>query len=191
MAEYQIEVTGNAKEDLSVYTTFECQTILSAIRVQLMHQPMVETRKRKKLHDNPIASWELRAGKYRIFYEVDEASQKVTIIAASYKEHNTLFIRGRRGADMKTVDLAQQKLEIEELINLARQEPVLLLTSGGEEFYVAEADDFEKEVEALRNSQAFQQFLDERSKDKRTIPLEELEKELEEELAVQEKPAFF
>ena len=47
-----------------------------------------------------------------------------------------------------------------------------------EEFCVAEADDFEKEVEALRNSQAFQQFLDERSKDKRTISLEELEKAL-------------
>lgn len=54
---------------------------------------------------------------------------------------------------------------------------------------MAEADNFEKEVEALRNSQAFQQFLDERSKDKRTIPLEELEKELEKELATQEKPA--
>jgi hypothetical protein len=26
MAEYQIEVTENAKEDLPVYTTFECQT---------------------------------------------------------------------------------------------------------------------------------------------------------------------
>ena len=90
---------------------------------------------------------------------------------------------------MKTVDLAQQKLELEELINLARQEPVLLLTPGGEEFCLAEVDDFEKEVEALRNSPAFQRFLDERSKDKRTISLEELEKELAEELVVQEKPA--
>jgi hypothetical protein len=49
----------------------------------------------------------------------------------------------------------------------------------GEEFCVAEADDFDREVEALRNSRAFQQFLDERSKDKRTIALEELEKALE------------
>jgi hypothetical protein len=40
---------------------------------------------------------------------------------------------------------------------------------------------WQKEVEALRNSRAFQHFLDERSKDKRTIPLEELEKEFEDE----------
>jgi hypothetical protein len=80
---------------------------------------------------------------------------------------------------MKTIDLAQQKLDVEQLLNLARQGPVLLLTAEGEEFCVAEADDFEKEVETLRNSRAFQQFLDERSKDKRTIALEELEKALE------------
>ena len=80
---------------------------------------------------------------------------------------------------MKTIDLAQQKLDVEQLLDLARQGPVLLLTAEGEEFCVAEADDFEREVEALRHSRAFQQFLDERSKDKRTISLEELEKALE------------
>jgi hypothetical protein len=80
---------------------------------------------------------------------------------------------------MKTIDLAQQKLDVAQLLDLARQGPVLLLTAEGEEFCVAEADDFEKEVETLRNSRAFQQFLDERSQDKRTIPLEELEKALE------------
>jgi len=80
---------------------------------------------------------------------------------------------------MKTIDLAQHKLDIEQILELARQGPVLLLTADGEEFCVAEADDFEREVEALRNSRAFQQFLDERSKDKRTLPLEELEKEWE------------
>jgi PHD/YefM family antitoxin component YafN of YafNO toxin-antitoxin module len=80
---------------------------------------------------------------------------------------------------MKTIDLTQQKLDIEQLLDLARQGPVLLLTSEGEEFCMAEADDFEKEVEALRNSRAFQHFLDERSKDKRTIPLEEIESAFE------------
>ena len=53
----------------------------------------------------------------------------------------------------------------------------------------SEADDFDREVETLRGSKAFQKFLDERSKDKRTIPLEEIEKEIERELAKSEKPA--
>ena len=80
---------------------------------------------------------------------------------------------------MKTIDLARHKLDVEQLLALARQGPVLPRTAEGEEFCVAEADDFDREVETLRNSRAFQQFLDERSKDKRTIPLEELEKTLE------------
>ena len=80
---------------------------------------------------------------------------------------------------MKTVDLARQKLDLEAVIGLARQEPVLLLTPDGEEFCVAEADDFEREVQALRESRAFQSFLDERSAGTGRIPLEEIERELQ------------
>jgi mRNA-degrading endonuclease RelE of RelBE toxin-antitoxin system len=95
MAEYRIEVTENAKGDLSVYTAFERKTIIFAIRGQLAQQPSVETRKRKKLRDNPVASWELRAERYLIFYEVDEPDRKITIIAIGHKEHSILYIRGK------------------------------------------------------------------------------------------------
>ena len=83
---------------------------------------------------------------------------------------------------MKTVNLEKEKLGLGDVINLARQGPVLLLTPDGKEFCIAEADDFEREVEALRGSRAFQRFLDERAAHTRTIPLEEVEKELEQEL---------
>ena len=89
---------------------------------------------------------------------------------------------------MKTVDLEKEKLDLEAVIKLACREPVLLVTPDGKEFCLAEADDFEKEVEALRRSQAFQRFLDERSKSTRRIPLEEIEAEIERELAKQGKP---
>lgn len=95
MAQYQIEVTESARDDLSVYTVFERKTIASAMRAPLTYQPMIETRQRKKLRDNPVASWELRVGKHRVFYEIDERSRKVTIIAVGHKEHNILFIRGK------------------------------------------------------------------------------------------------
>jgi len=72
---------------------------------------------------------------------------------------------------------------IKDVINLARREPVLLITPDGKEFCIAEADDFEREVDALRGSQAFQTFLDERSSCTQRIPLEEIEKELEQEKA--------
>ena len=80
---------------------------------------------------------------------------------------------------MKTVDLAQQKLDLETVIGIARQEPVLILTPDGREFCLAEADDFEREVQALRESREFQSFLDKRSECKMRIPLEDIEKELQ------------
>jgi hypothetical protein len=83
---------------------------------------------------------------------------------------------------MTTVDLAMEKPDLERIINLARHGPVLLLAADGQEFLLSEADDFEAEVEALRASQTFQKFLDERLRYKRTIPLEEIEKEIEQEL---------
>jgi PHD/YefM family antitoxin component YafN of YafNO toxin-antitoxin module len=88
---------------------------------------------------------------------------------------------------MRTVNLEEEKLDLEAVLKLARQEPVLLLTPDGKEFCLAEADDFEKEVETLRGSQAFQRFLDERSACAKRIPLEEIEAEIEQELAAQGK----
>jgi len=90
---------------------------------------------------------------------------------------------------MKTIDLEKEKLDLAAVIKIARREPVLLLTPDGKEFCIAEADDFEKEVEALRGSQAFQRFLDERSASTGRIPLEDIEAEIEKELAMKGKPA--
>jgi len=83
---------------------------------------------------------------------------------------------------MKAISLEQEGLDLQSVIALARQEPILLLTADGKEFLVAAADDFDREVEALRASQAFQRFLDERSRSTRRVPLEEIEAEIEREL---------
>jgi hypothetical protein len=88
---------------------------------------------------------------------------------------------------MKTLDLDKERHNLDEVINLARNEPVILLTSDGREFFVSEVDDFEKEVDALRASRIFQKFLDERSACTRRIPLEQIEKETEKELLEQNK----
>jgi PHD/YefM family antitoxin component YafN of YafNO toxin-antitoxin module len=90
---------------------------------------------------------------------------------------------------MRTVNLEEEKLDLEAVIQLASKEPVVLVTADGREFVLAEADDFEQEVETLRNSQTFQRFLDERSQNPRRIPLEEIEAEIEQELAAQRRPA--
>ena len=90
---------------------------------------------------------------------------------------------------MKTIDLKKEKLDLDAVIKIARREPVLLMTPDGKEFCIAEADDFDREVEALRGSQAFQRFLDERSASKKRIPLEDIEVEIDQELAKRGKTA--
>lgn len=80
---------------------------------------------------------------------------------------------------MKTVRLEKRRLNLKEAMNMADKEPVLLLTADGREFIISEADDFEKEVEILRKSHAFQKFLDKRAKSKKRISLANVEKGME------------
>jgi hypothetical protein len=54
----------------------------------------VPTKKREGLRPNPIAPWELRIERFRIFY-VTEGDQ-VKVVAVGHKEHNELFIRGNK-----------------------------------------------------------------------------------------------
>jgi len=88
---------------------------------------------------------------------------------------------------MKTVNLEEEKIDLAHAIDLARHEPLLLVTSTGQEFLLAEADDFEREAEMLGNSVSFQRFLDERSRAPHRIALEEIEAEIDAELARQRK----
>jgi PHD/YefM family antitoxin component YafN of YafNO toxin-antitoxin module len=89
---------------------------------------------------------------------------------------------------MKTVNLEDGKIDLTAAIDLARQEPLLLVTPGGQEFVLTEADDFEREVERLRNSVDFQRFLEERSRSTSCrISLDDLEAEVDNELAKQRK----
>ena len=88
---------------------------------------------------------------------------------------------------MKTVDVEKENPDLAAVISLAREGPVLLLTPDGKEFFVSEADDFDKEIELLRSSTAFQTFLDERSASKHRVPLEEIEREINQELKEQKQ----
>jgi len=54
----------------------------------------VETRNRKRLHPNETAEWELRIGKFRVFYEVDEVVYIVAIEAIAEKKGASLFFQG-------------------------------------------------------------------------------------------------
>ena len=92
---YKIDITEDAEIDLSFFKPYERKIIITSIKDQLLHEPLKETKNRKILRDNPIAPWELRSGKYRIFYEVINKIGTVGVVAIGKKEHNVLYIRGK------------------------------------------------------------------------------------------------
>lgn len=68
--------------------------MITGIESQLLYEPAVETRNRKRLSPNKVSEWELRLGKFRVFYDVESAVRIVKVEAVGYKDGNQLFIRG-------------------------------------------------------------------------------------------------
>jgi mRNA-degrading endonuclease RelE of RelBE toxin-antitoxin system len=93
---YDIKFAAYVRRHLEALTAGERSTALDAIERQLLHEPLVETRNRKPLRPNPVAPWELRIGKLRIFYEVAPGdSGVVRIVAVGKKERNVVRIAGK------------------------------------------------------------------------------------------------
>ena len=93
---YNIEYTLEALKDLKSFRKFEQEHILDQIDAQLQHEPNVETHNRKCLRPNDISDWELRIGKYRVLYDIEEQVKIVAIQAIGFKIGNELYIRGER-----------------------------------------------------------------------------------------------
>ncbi len=69
--------------------------IFDEIEEQLSQEPTNQTRNRKRLRPNQVAERELRIGEHRVFYDVDTEAVAVEVKMVGYKEHNTLFVRGK------------------------------------------------------------------------------------------------
>ncbi|HEX9654795.1 MAG TPA: hypothetical protein VGA99_13895 [bacterium] len=79
---------------------------------------------------------------------------------------------------MKTIELSKKPIALEQLLEWASQENVLIRRNG-EEFILALVDDFEAEVESLRHNDEFIAFLDARAKEPK-ISIEEARRRLTE-----------
>jgi mRNA-degrading endonuclease RelE of RelBE toxin-antitoxin system len=88
---YAILVHELAAKELEGLRVFDHRRIVDAIEEQLLHQPLVTTKRRKCLeslqprfeHVPPV--WELRVGAYRVFYDVDAANSRVHVRAIRHK----------------------------------------------------------------------------------------------------------
>ena len=92
---YEVEFTPEAVQDLRYFKKFEQNIIVDAIQTQLLYEPTVETKNRFQRDPPDIAEWELRVGLFRVFYNVDEAVQIISIERIGEKPNNSVFFRGR------------------------------------------------------------------------------------------------
>ncbi|MFN8486528.1 MAG: hypothetical protein U0350_02985 [Caldilineaceae bacterium] len=86
--------------------------------------------------------------------------------------------------------MTKTNIDLFTLFAVAQEEPVRLITEDGHKFVLLQMDEqvdeeFEAEVEALRNSPSFQAFLDERMKTQPLISIEEVEQKINAELSLQ------
>ena len=80
---------------------------------------------------------------------------------------------------MKIIELGKNPASLHHLLNMARSETVILRQSHSVDLVLAPVDEFALEVELLRNNTEFMRYLDELSEEEATIPLEQVERELE------------
>lgn len=96
---FTLSFAPEAIEHLDLIESKHHGLLRRTIKEQLTLTPTEETRNRKPL-DQPApfeASWELRCGLdncFRVFYDVDSASQEVRVLAVGVKDRSRLLIGG-------------------------------------------------------------------------------------------------
>jgi hypothetical protein len=79
---------------------------------------------------------------------------------------------------VKVIELAHTHPTLDEVIGLAKGELVVLRRPDGSVFALSQVDDFDVEVELLKNNPEFMAFLKQSSQEPATISLRDLRKEL-------------
>jgi hypothetical protein len=82
---------------------------------------------------------------------------------------------------MKKVAITNRSRELKHLLEIAKQEDVVMRTPEGDEFMLSAIDDFDHEIAQQRRSKKLMAFLDERFRQARQqpgIPLKQVRKQL-------------
>jgi len=79
---------------------------------------------------------------------------------------------------LKIVELTTIAPALAELLDLAGEETLILKTSEGREFVLAEVDDFDTEITLVRQNEELMALLAERSSEKKTYTLQQVREQL-------------
>ena len=74
---------------------------------------------------------------------------------------------------MRTITVSRRAKSVNALLKRARRENVILRSPEGEEFILAELDDFNREIELTRQNRALMKFLEARARQTETVSFEE------------------
>ena len=91
---YRIVYAEEIRDHLRSLTARQRAILFDSIEEQLTYEPTVETRNRKEMLPNSLASWELRIGDLRVYYDVTEVPKTVTVVAVGIKRRHRVFIGG-------------------------------------------------------------------------------------------------
>src|SRR5262249_46007503 len=133
--------------------------VLEKIDEQLTHNPTEETRNKKVLvglkppweHEEPVR--ELRVGKYRVFYDVDEEAGRVIIRAVREKPPH----QDDGGSPMKVIGI--DEANIEECVKDAQRERVVFTRRGKPVALLVGVAGMDLEQIARGHSDAFGQLI--------------------------------
>jgi hypothetical protein len=64
------------------------------------------------------------------------------------------------------------------LLKKAREENVIIRSAEGDEFILADIDDFNREIELTRENKKLMKLLESRAKQEATVPLQEVKRRL-------------
>jgi mRNA-degrading endonuclease RelE of RelBE toxin-antitoxin system len=98
VADLRVKFTPSALDDMTPFKKRERKVILDGIDQQLLYEPHVETRNRKRLRPNRTSEWEVRIGKYRVFYDVRQSDRIVEVKMIGEKRGNMVLVRGEEYA---------------------------------------------------------------------------------------------
>jgi mRNA interferase RelE/StbE len=91
---YRITITEKAESQLRSLTSREQRIVEAGILRRLQDRPTTPTKAIKQLRPNPLATFELRLGEFRVLYNVEEANADVVILIVGRKVGNRLIVEG-------------------------------------------------------------------------------------------------
>jgi mRNA-degrading endonuclease RelE of RelBE toxin-antitoxin system len=100
MAAYEIVFAPLVEDHLRSLKPRDRRMVLDRNEELLSYQPTQQTRNRKPMQPNPLTTWELRLGDFRVYYRVvSEPSKRLEIAAVGTKVREQIWIGGE-GVDL-------------------------------------------------------------------------------------------